>query len=87
MVILLQLVGIVLVIALITIPPLISLRHFRGLPAVMAGAVAIGWLITTAGLFLSFRLGLPSGPCMVLLGTILLLLSTLRRRARSRRRA
>jgi zinc transport system permease protein len=78
-VVILQLVGIVLVIALITIPPLISLRLWRGLPMAILGSVLIGFVITTLGLILSFQLGLPSGPTMVLLGTALLLLALLRR--------
>lgn len=84
-VVVLQLVGIVLVIALITIPPLISLRLFRGLPMAMLGSVLIGFLITSVGLLISFKLGLPSGPSMVLLGVVLLLLSLLSRPRRRRR--
>jgi len=71
-VVLLSLVGIVLVIALLTIPPLVARRLVRSLAATMATAVAVGLLVTEGGLLLSYRLDLPSGPVMVLLGAILL---------------
>ena len=78
-VVLLQLVGIVLVIALLTIPPLIAQRLARSLAATVATSIAIGLVLTTGGLLISYRLDLPSGPTMVLLGAALLGVAQLRR--------
>ena len=47
---LLSLVGIVLAIALLAIPPLVALRLFRSLPAIVAGGCAVGLLTTVGGL-------------------------------------
>ncbi|MCL4837778.1 MAG: metal ABC transporter permease [Thermoanaerobaculia bacterium] len=78
-VVLLRLVGIVLVIALLTLPPLVALRLFRGLGAVVAGAVAVAVVQSVGGLLLAFLLDLPAGPVIVLLGALLLGLVQLRR--------
>ena len=78
-VVLLQLVGIVLVIALLTIPPLVAQRLARSLAATVATAIGVGLALTVGGLLLSYRLDLPSGPTMVLLGAVALGLAQLRR--------
>ncbi len=69
---LLSLVGIVLAIALLAIPPLVALRLFRSLPAIVAGGCAVGLLITVAGLALAVRLATPAGPTIILLGGVVL---------------
>lgn len=69
---LLSLVGIVLAIALLAIPPLVALRLFRSLPAIVAGGCAVGLALSVGGLALSSRLGTPAGPTIILLGGILL---------------
>jgi zinc transport system permease protein len=71
-VVLLQLVGIVLAVALLTIPPLAALRLARSLAGVVVVAIAIGLFATEGGLALSYALDLPAGPVMVLLGAALL---------------
>ena len=78
-VVLLQLVGIVLVIALLTIPPLVAQRLARSLAATVATSIAVGLVLTVGGLLISYRLDLPSGPTMVLLGAVALGLVQLRR--------
>lgn len=65
---LLSLVGIVLAIALLAIPPLIALRLFRSLPAIVAAGCAVGLLLTVGGLALSSLLVTPAGPTIILLG-------------------
>lgn len=87
-VVLLQLVGIVLVIALLTIPPLVAQRLVRSLAATMLLSVAVALLVSVGGLLAAYRLDLPSGPAMVLLGAALLGAAQLvpRRSARSRER-
>lgn len=72
-VVLIQVVGIILVVALLTIPPVISLRLFKDLGAVLVSSVLIGVGITLGGLALSFSYDLPSGPAIILLGALVLL--------------
>jgi len=71
---LIQLVGTLLVIALLTIPPALALRLANGFFAVMATATVAGALMTLGGLAVSYSFDLPSGPAVVLLGAALLLL-------------
>jgi zinc transport system permease protein len=86
---LLALAGVVLVIALLAIPPLVSLRLFRGLPAAVLGACAVGLVMSLGGLVAAARLGGPAGPAVVLVGAVLLALSRLvpRRAGRAHRPA
>ena len=69
---LLSLVGVVLAIALLAIPPLVALRLFRSLPAIVAGGCAVGLLLTVGGLALAARLATPAGPTIILLGGLVL---------------
>jgi len=71
-VVLLQLVGIVLAVALLTLPPLIALRLARSIAGVVMAATAVCLALTVGGLLLSFALDLPSGPVMVLSGAVAL---------------
>ncbi len=69
---LIQVVGIILVIALLTIPPLVGLglaRHFVGALWI---SVVTGLAMTLSGLALSYRFDLPSGPIIILVGAALL---------------
>ena len=88
-VVLLQLVGIVLVIALVTIPPLVAQRLVRSFVGSLLAAVAVALVVTVGGLLAAYRLDLPSGPVMVLLGALLLGAAQLvpRRAVRAPRRA
>lgn len=72
-VMMIQSVGIILVMALLTIPPLIGLTLAAEIRAVMLLAFLSAMLITVGGLIVSFLLDLPSGPAIVLLGVALLL--------------
>jgi zinc transport system permease protein len=72
---LIQLVGTLLVIALLTIPPALALRLVHGFFAVMVTATLAGALMTLGGLVVSYRFDLPSGPAIVLLGAAMLLLA------------
>jgi len=81
---LLQLVGLILVIALLTIPPVIALRLAKSFPAVIGLAIGIGVVMTEGGLALSYFYDLPSGPAIVLLGAALLLMVDLVRKAAAR---
>lgn len=55
-------VGIILVIALLTIPPAIAGEFSRGLKGMMGFSVVLGIIFTTAGLYLSYLFDLPSEP-------------------------
>ena len=72
-VILIQVVGIILVVALLTVPSVISLMLWKDLRSVLLGSVGIGVGITLGGLLLSFQYDLPSGPAIILLGAVLLI--------------
>lgn len=63
---LLALVGVVLAIALLAIPPLAALRLCRGLRTAMVAAGAIALATTVAGLAIAARWDLPAGPAAVL---------------------
>jgi zinc transport system permease protein len=75
---LLSLVGVVLAIALLAIPPLVALRLFRSLPAIVAAGCGVGLVLTVGGLALASRLSTPAGPTIVLAGGVLLGLVQLR---------
>jgi zinc transport system permease protein len=71
-VILIQVVGIILVVALLTIPPVICLMFLHDLRRVILGSVLIGVAMTLGGLALSYAYDLPSGPAIILLGAAFL---------------
>lgn len=61
-----QVVGLILVIALLTIPPLIVERHCRSLATMMAASVALGVAFTLVGLWAAYALNLTSGATIIL---------------------
>ena len=79
-VVLIQAVGIILVMALMTIPPLIGLSLSGRLPGVMLWAFVSGLVVMFGGLLLAFRFDLPAGPVIVLVGVSLLGMARLYRR-------
>lgn len=90
-VILIQIVGMILVIALLTFPAAMARQFTHNMKTMMLLAVFLGFLFIVGGLWLSYVLKLPSGATIVLLsGTILVVslgLSRLRMRHRRIRRA
>lgn len=72
-VVLIRVVGVILVIALLTIPPAIARHWTGGLDRMMGLATVISAVCVTAGLFLSFGLSvsvgldIPTGPFIILL--------------------
>jgi zinc transport system permease protein len=70
---LIQLVGTLLVIALLTIPPAIALRLSHDFLVVMVLASLGGAAMTVGGLAISYAWNLPSGAAIVLLGGAMLL--------------
>ena len=64
---LIQVVGLILVIALLTLPAAIAHQYVRSMAAMMAVAVVLGFGFTVAGLAASYRPDLPTGATIVLL--------------------
>ncbi|NLX35799.1 MAG: metal ABC transporter permease [Chloroflexi bacterium] len=80
-VMLMRVVGLILVIAMLTIPPAISGRLVRGIVPMMALSALLGVAFTTLGLWLSYAWNLTSGASIILVagtGYLLSLLATRR---------
>jgi len=71
-VIMIQVVGIILVIALLTIPVAIANELSANFKQIMVISVLLGILICLAGLFVSYFIEFPSGASIVLVGGVLL---------------
>lgn len=68
-VVLLNLVGIILVIALLTIPPSIAKHFSNRMSHIMLIAILFGWLFSFAGLYISYMMNMPSGASIILLSS------------------
>lgn len=90
-VVLIRVVGVILVLALLTIPALVARQWTERLAPMMALATLLGAACTVSGLFLSYGLSttwglnVPTGPLVVLLAALVFALSTLARRGIERR--
>ncbi len=69
-----QAVGLILVIALLTIPQFIAERFARSLLTMMVTASVLGVLFTLSGLVLSYRLNLSSGATIIIVASFALFL-------------
>ncbi len=76
-VLVIQVVGLILVIALLTIPPFIVERHAKTLLQMMVGSSVLGMFFTVTGLWLSYRYDLTSGASIILVSGIAFFLSLL----------
>jgi zinc transport system permease protein len=65
-----QIVGLILVIALLTIPPFIVEKYAKSLFQMMAGASLLGAIFTVSGLWLSYAFNLTSGACIILVSGV-----------------
>ena len=72
-----QVVGLILVIALLTIPPSISEKYSKSLAGMMVLSCLLGMLFTTGGLWLSYRFDMTSGAAIIFLASIVFFLSML----------
>ena len=70
-----QVVGLILVIALLTIPPFIVEKYAKSLFQMMVGSSVLGALFTVAGLWLSYRYDITSGASIILVSGIAFLCS------------
>lgn len=69
-VLLIKLVGIILVVAMLSIPASISLLYSRSLKGVMILSIILGMLFTGSGLFLSYYLNLASGATIIMISVL-----------------
>ncbi len=74
-VVLIRVVGIILVIALLTIPPALARQFTHDLRKMMLISVVLGIIFTFGGLWLSYELDIASGASIILLGSVVLVLS------------
>lgn len=86
-VLLIQVVGLILVIALLTMPAAIAAQYVNSLGRMMLLATLLGMLFTTAGLAIAYQPDLPAGATIILLAGLSYLLSTLGSNAWRRHRA
>jgi zinc transport system permease protein len=82
-VLVIQVVGLILVIALLTIPPFIVEKHAKTLLQMMVGSSVLGVLFTVAGLWLSYRYNLTSGASIIMVSGAVFFISMLVDRIRS----
>jgi len=83
-VVLIKIVGIILVIALLTIPPATARRYVSTLGSMMALAAVLCAAETLAGLAISYYWDIPSGAAIILLAAAVFVVSeTMHRRAKS----
>jgi zinc transport system permease protein len=61
-----RVVGLILVIALLTIPPFIMEKHARSMGQMMIGSSVLGGLFTIIGLWISYAFDLTSGAAIIL---------------------
>ncbi|RJP25418.1 MAG: metal ABC transporter permease [Candidatus Omnitrophota bacterium] len=76
-VVLIQVVGIILVIALLTLPAGIASHYARSLGQMMLFATLLGMAFTTGGMYLSYEPDLPTGATIVILAGAFYLFSTI----------
>jgi zinc transport system permease protein len=75
-VLLIQVVGLILVIALLTLPAAIAAQYVHSLKRIMVLAAVLGVLFTSAGLAFSYQPDLPAGATIILVAGISYFLST-----------
>ncbi len=76
-VVVMRMVGIIMVIALLTIPPAIANRYVTSLKKIMAVACLLGCVFTVTGMFISFYLDLTSGAMIILVASVAYFVSLL----------
>lgn len=68
-----QAVGLILVIALLTLPAFIAEAYAKGLVSMMVIASAISAILVVAGLFIAYSFNFVTGPVIILLGALVYL--------------
>lgn len=70
-----QVVGLILVIALLTIPPYIAEKYTKSLVQMMLSSCGMGMVFTSGGLWISYRFDLTSGAAIIFLAGVAFFLS------------
>jgi zinc transport system permease protein len=86
-VLLIQVVGLILVLALLTLPAAVAGHYVHSLGRMMVLATLLGSMISVSGLALSYSPDLPVGPTIILLAGVVYLISAMSTRAFARYRA
>ncbi|MFA7288143.1 MAG: metal ABC transporter permease [Melioribacteraceae bacterium] len=76
-VVLIKLVGIILVVALLSIPASISQRYITNLRNMMLLSIVVGMVLTITGLFIAYYFNLAAGAATIILSVFAFLLSNL----------
>lgn len=76
-VLLIKVVGIILVISMLTVPPTISKLYSKNISGIMLLSGIIGLILCLTGLFLSYMFNIPSGATIIILSAVSLLVNLL----------
>jgi zinc transport system permease protein len=76
-VLVIQVVGLILVIALLTIPPFIVEKYAKSLFQMMVGSSILGSVFTLSGLWLSYQYNLTSGATIIMVSGVAFIISLL----------
>jgi zinc transport system permease protein len=82
-VLMIQVVGLILVIALLTLPAAISQQYTQTMKSMMGLAVVLGTLFCLTGLGVSYSLDIPSGATIILVTALAYLILSILRRCRA----
>ena len=82
-----RMVGLILVIALLTIPPAISLNFFKDMRWIMISSFLLSIIFCFVGLVISFQTNIQAGPVIILLASAVFLVSHVLRRIHIYRKA
>lgn len=86
-VLMIQVVGLILVLALLTLPATVAHHYLNGLVGIMLVATLLGALLTVSGLGLAYGPDLPVGPTIILLAGLVYIASAILSRTLQHRRA
>ena len=84
-VLVIQVVGLILIIALLTIPPFIAEKYAKSLAQMMVASSLLGAIFTVTGLWLSYRYNLTSGATIIMVAGVGFLVSVLIDQLRTQR--
>jgi len=76
-VLLIQVVGLILVIALLTLPAAIARQYVQSIGMMMILASVLGMIFTSTGLFISYEPDLPAGATIILVSGMAYFLSSI----------
>ena len=70
-----RVVGLIMVIAMLTIPPATANLFLKDMKGMMLLSIGLGWLFSTVGLIVSFALNLQAGSVIILVASLSYLLA------------